>query len=49
MAKKGKKNNKKNDKEKKEPILRPDTPPVDEASKSFYLKQIADLEDKISR
>jgi len=49
MAKKGKKSNKKNDKEKKEPILRPDTPPVDEASKSFYLKQIADLEDKISR
>jgi len=49
MAKKGKKSNKKNDKEKKEPILRPDTPPIDEASKLFYLKQIADLEDKIYR
>jgi len=49
MAKKAKKSNKKGEKEKKEPILRPVTPPIDEASKKFYLKQIKDLEEKISR
>jgi len=43
------KKSKKSSKKEKQPIERPDTPPINELSKQFFLVQIKDLEAKVRR